>query len=563
MASRPYIPVKVATTRFLVMRGSTYTYKRKIPARFRGAIDGTAQTAWWITIRAASLQEAQIKAARLAEEHDALIARLKRLPPATLLRLKVERVAAAARHKVEEAEGDADKVQVTTSEARQRQIAAIAEALPSLPQSVRDAIKAEGGVERLLDRIDTHIVDQAVVKLSGDDGIGAMALPPDIATMSPERLRAEATELQTWQEIHHRVKEDGSRLEAVARAIGLEKAPTGITISEAAEVWIDKKRRQPATISRIRFVVKRFVEQVGDLPLEEITSRIVTRFLDSVADLPDTAGLPDKVRRGPMPDLLAWSASNPDHPRIMPTTVNQYGSTLKALFTWAERRDLITTNPITKWDRLEDNRGKTEKRRPFKRDELRRLVASANAQWGERSEDTLILLLSLYSGLRISEVAGFIRADLRQDAEAPGWFLDLRHNGFRRLKTKDSERAIPIHPAIEALIVAHSANVPADGLLFPSMGPKISASTNNLSRRFGAIMRHAQISDSLVTWHSFRHSWEDHAKERIPDPGRRYLAGRKESGSARAYGHGPGLAQVVKWVSMLDPLGVSQSDQGK
>ena len=530
MASKRYVPVKAATTRFLAIRGTTYTYKRRVPARFHAAV---GQTAWWITIRASSLQDAQAQTARLAKEHDAILAALKRLPPAALLRKQVE----------------------NTRHDRAKLAAVIAASVPALSPAVRQAIDAEGGVSRLLDNLDMHALDQAVVALSGPEGVGAMSLPDYVASLTPDRLRGEIEEFREWQAIHTRARNDAPRLQPVARALGLWSSDDAIpTISAAAETWLTVKPRQPSTASRIRFVVKRLTERVGDIPLDQVTALMLINFMDEVAKLPDTAKLPDALRRGSMTDLLAWASNHPDHPTILATSANQYLSVIKALFAWAVTREIVSASPAAKLERAEDQRGKSEKRRPFRRDELARVTSTARDQWGAESEDFLILLLAIYSGLRIAEGAGLTRSDLREDPDAPGWFLDLRHNRYRRLKVKDSEHVIPLHPKVQDAILAYAKQVPSDGLLFPSMGPRIAPSVANLSKRFGSIMRRAEIKDPRVTWHSIRHSWEDHARERIPDPGRRYLAGRKEGGSAQAYGHGPGLAQVVKWVAMLEPL---------
>jgi site-specific recombinase XerD len=280
---------------------------------------------------------------------------------------------------------------------------------------------------------------------------------------------------------------------------------------------------------------------------------MLSQFMDAVAMLPDTTRLP----RATMPELLAWGASNPTHPKIMSTSVNQYLSTIRALFRWAARRELVENDPSTKLERVEDQRGPSEKRRAFQRDELNRIVAAARGQWGAESEDTIMCLLAIFSGLRIAEIGGFEHRDLRRDAEAPGWFLVLRHNRYRRLKVRDSERTVPVHPDVETPLLAHAATVPQDGLLFPKVGPKVGAGVAALSKRFDRLIEtHAGINDPRVTWHSLRHAWETHAKDRIPDAGRRYLVGRKETGSARSYDHGTGLAQTVQWVGMLDPLGL-------
>lgn len=167
------------------------------------------------------------------------------------------------------------------------------------------------------------------------------------------------------------------------------------------------------------------------------------------------------------------------------------------------------------------------------------------------------MLIAIYTGMRISEGAGLLRADLRKDVDAHGWFLDLKPNSHRRLKTPSAERVIPVHPDLEPLLLDHQKKVPTGGLLFPTMGLiSIPRSASNLSKHFGSIMREAGIvNDKRAVWHSFRHSWEDHAAERIPDAGCLYLSGRMKQGSAGKYGRGPGLATCVRWTAVLDPLG--------
>jgi integrase len=202
-------------------------------------------------------------------------------------------------------------------------------------------------------------------------------------------------------------------------------------------------------------------------------------------------------------------------------------------------------------------RGKSELRRSFTRQELATIVEAARADWGATSEHTLLLTLAIYTGARLQEVCGLRHAELRQHPDSPdAWFLEFKHNKHRRLKTGDSERVVPVHADLLPDVRAHAKNVEPDGLLFPSMGPaNVQNKSNKLSAKFRALMHRAGIVDKRATWHSFRHTFSDHAKETIPDAGRHAIMGHAEPGSSGVYGNGAGLRKLVEWTAMLDPLG--------
>jgi integrase len=87
-------------------------------------------------------------------------------------------------------------------------------------------------------------------------------------------------------------------------------------------------------------------------------------------------------------------------------------------------------------------------------------------------------LLSLFTGARQSELAGLKASNIRED-EATGtplmYIVSDRRTG-RRLKTKSSERVIPIHPQLIKLgfltLVAERRRESADAWLFPLVSPE-------------------------------------------------------------------------------------------
>ena len=160
-------------------------------------------------------------------------------------------------------------------------------------------------------------------------------------------------------------------------------------------------------------------------------------------------------------------------------------------------------------------------------------------------------LLTLYLGLRLQECTGLARADLRQDADTGLLVLDLRHNRFRRLKNSASERTLPVpgssrRPSLRTWQACRRKGVCSRR--YQTRRACLACSRHTCASMFGA-------ESATLTWHSIRHSVEDHLRERVPDAVRYYVQGRAEPhASARGYGRGVGLKELAKWVETLSPL---------
>lgn len=142
-------------------------------------------------------------------------------------------------------------------------------------------------------------------------------------------------------------------------------------------------------------------------------------------------------------------------------------------------------------------------------------------------------LMGLYSGARLSELAGLRKQDVRT---VDGVLcLDIRPHEGRSLKNKSSRRLVPVHPALI------EAGFKADLLPFKGTGHYHSKRVNewlrNVAKTGGPSFRWA--SDPRLSYHSARHTVKDRLRAaRVPEVEQRALMGHSSNGVADGYGVG-------------------------
>jgi integrase len=168
---------------------------------------------------------------------------------------------------------------------------------------------------------------------------------------------------------------------------------------------------------------------------------------------------------------------------------------------WKTEHDQTVTDPFSGVTVVVDG-NPMDARRPLTIEELiairERVRSSANA-------DLLDIWTVLeFTGCRLSEVRGLDRKDVILDASCP--FIRVRWTDDRRLKTKASDRDVPLHP--EAVAALHRAlgRSGASQHVFPAY--MYDGAGEALS---GALMKHvrAVTDDPLAVTHSLRHNIED------------------------------------------------------
>jgi integrase len=124
-------------------------------------------------------------------------------------------------------------------------------------------------------------------------------------------------------------------------------------------------------------------------------------------------------------------------------------------------------------------------------------------------------LLALFGGERLSELTGLKVSDVTHNEliGAVAIYINEDRKADRRLKTKQSERYIPVHPHLIELgfldfVAAQAKARGGDAWLFPLVAPGTKG-TAAYSKWFGRYIGAHGVTDTAKVFHSFRHSFID------------------------------------------------------
>ncbi len=152
-------------------------------------------------------------------------------------------------------------------------------------------------------------------------------------------------------------------------------------------------------------------------------------------------------------------------------------------------------------------------------------------------------LLALFTGARLGELAGLRVSDVVQDASVGQVciYIIADAKAGKRLKTKQSARAIPVHSQLTELgflkFVAAEAKVRGErAWLFPQVAPGTTGA-RAFSKWFGRYVGAQGVTDTAKVFHSFRHNFTDALRVAdVADGVSRALVGHTQGGVHGRYG---------------------------
>jgi integrase len=192
------------------------------------------------------------------------------------------------------------------------------------------------------------------------------------------------------------------------------------------------------------------------------------------------------------------------------------------------------------------DRNDTKDRVPIpidKLDKLQHLCVQQNddVRW-------LIALIS-DTGMRLSEAAGLAKTDINLNADIP--YIELKPHLWRRLKTKGSQRYVPLVGM--SLWAARQVlnDVSNDSsLAFPRYCSTARCNANSASGALNKWIKQAIGSGFVV--HSLRHSLRDRLRAvECPSDITDQIGGWTTAGAGQGYGKGYSLDVMTKWMNRL------------
>jgi integrase len=187
----------------------------------------------------------------------------------------------------------------------------------------------------------------------------------------------------------------------------------------------------------------------------------------------------------------------------------------------------------------------SKKRKPIPIENIRQIQqdcreADDEARW-------LVALIS-DTGMRLSEAAGLHIDDIKLDEEVP--HIDLKPHAWRSLKTKGSQRQIPLVGAsLWAAQRIKETNTDSP-YAFPKYTSATGTNANSASAAINKWLK-PRVPDGCVI-HSFRHSLRDRLRSvQCPSDMIDQIGGWATAGVGQAYGEGFELINTAIWLKML------------
>ena len=294
------------------------------------------------------------------------------------------------------------------------------------------------------------------------------------------------------------------------------------SLRAALEGWTKARRRSKTVLREFDYSVARFVELHDDLPLTAITRKHVREFREALQQLPKRRS--GELLRASLPQLVAWSKTHPEAPKLSNATINKLIGAVQAVSIWGRDNGLIPddlpwADPFANMRLHED----VPTREPWHIDELRSLfsspvfVAGARPKGGRGEAAFGLPLLALYTGARLSELAALTAADVVIEQPSGIAIITITEDldQGRTLKTLASRRVVPIHTELVRLgfpnfieDVCRDHGKPAR--LFPLLTPGSRGGLGEgWSKWFGRYIRNIGITNPASVFHSFRHGFKD------------------------------------------------------
>lgn len=454
-----------------------------------------------------------------------------------------------------------EKARLIEAVDRARQREAMSDAVAALPLEQRELFRDAGGLEGLLRRFHATATARTFLtaggaltesELSGEaPGIGEAEYARDVH-------RAELAALSRSAETEGRA----------LRALG-EAVPTCNGLRELLASYVKVKGLGDQTAGAIGSIVGRFIELHGDLALEELTITHLREYVDAIATLPRVTSSA-RLRGQKLPDLLRIGAAE-GLEAISDATRGQHVAHLKSLTAFAPGQGYLASDPwgAYKFIAAKKKHSAKKPRAPFPGAHVERILAAA-ATLPPETIDRWAPLLAAFQGARREEIGQLTGADVFEDGGV--WVMRITDEGEgQKVKNAASFRTIPLHAAVlKAGFHDFASARPGDGFIFreaerwggklnPMRADARGRLTESYGKRFSRLLRDGLgIADKRLTFHSFRHTWEDAAENaEMPQTHRRELAGRSKAGDSQAgYGNGPRLSALRDSLNRLDPLAV-------
>jgi integrase len=301
-----------------------------------------------------------------------------------------------------------------------------------------------------------------------------------------------------------------------------ESGAVGGALRDAFEGWNKERSRPAGTVHEYKRAVEMFIQLHGDLPVVAIKKSHARLYREALQDVPQRRT--GELLKASLPELSAWGRKHPEVPKVSAGTINKQLGAVQAVAVWADANGVIPED--TAWsDPFAKMRvqGEQSERTSFASPDLKLLFAAAvftkheYPEGGRGPAAFWLPLLALFTGARQAELAGLTVADVQNEPETstPLLYITSQASRGKRLKTKASQRVIPVHDQLVKLgflkyVEDMRRHHGEKAFLFPLIAPDQGrAGVAAWSKWFGRYLRAQGVTDTAKVFHSFRHGFKD------------------------------------------------------
>jgi len=225
-------------------------------------------------------------------------------------------------------------------------------------------------------------------------------------------------------------------------------------------------------------------------------------------------------------------------------TVKRVFSSIRAIVNLAIAEEgLDCSNAFAKTYFPDDDN--VQSRQPISMEDIRKIQSLCRD-----NDDEMRWLIALISdtGMRLGEAAGLLKEDIKLNNRIP--HIDLKPHSWRTLKTKGSQRLIPLTNealwASKRLLEANDDSIFAFPRYCDERGCKANSASGGLNKWL-----HQYVPENCVI-HSFRHSLRDRLRAvECPSDIVDAIGGWKTSGVGHGYGNGYPLEILERWLNKI------------
>lgn len=312
------------------------------------------------------------------------------------------------------------------------------------------------------------------------------------------------------------------RMQGVAGEVTGHPSPSissaSVRLSEAVRIYLDLKGKdRPATFYRAAERACGYVvEACGDQYLDAYTKADANAFRDA---------------------LIARGLTGSSMTRV-------FGTVRSVVNFAASEQGLTINNPFA--GVYYDRSAGVSDRNPVPRESLKRVQTECRVL-----DDELRWLAAMVSdtGMRLAEAAGMSRDDIVAHDEG-GLFARIRPHPWRRLKTRGSERDVPLEGEARWAAERVLAQQAKSEVAFPRYNKTETTNANAASAALNKWLK--EYVPEGCSMHGFRHSMRDRLRAvECPADVIDQIGGWQTDGVGQAYGAGYPLEVLRKWMKVV------------